>query len=1083
MACTGVAHGDIKPGNILIDKGGDKISCRLIDFGSCVVSGQERVPTRSPPWNAPELHRSAGPDSQLGFKQLSKADLFSLGLVCLHILIPLEQLDAAGLNFVRGRAKSDDEWATIVSGLERAKSDTCSFGKRMIALAERVAGSNDGKRFLAALIEGAILPPHNERMIPSDVLGITSSGNSQVDLPLVADSSSLKKHDGHTVFNIGALLGDLDDTDYLVRKEVAHDIAYKADDSCVECRREYALQASLCREIGLGCQRDEKERDKWLASSGNSPQSLHGLVDKIQEEYEARNRVSADVLEELGIGILQTSDRVQQYQKTGRLSEAETALRQEVDARSHVFGPVHPSLVRFKRELVTILRARNRLHEASDLQEEIVRIVEVAYGPDSSICALEKLTLASIWTSVGRLANAEQVQTEQLQNVIKVLGPDHPDYLSCLIGQANIKMVKGDFQGAEALFRQVIAARIKVLGPDHPVTVQAELDLGYLLLNRGHRIQAMELLDSVARRFGTVLQGDLWLGSNLFLKQAQLMIELGQLELANEKIQEVLAALKRMRVVEPDGLILDAYEIQAQVYHLSLKFQDEEELLRLMLRDVDPSSIRGWMLQIKLARNLGHQGQPTEAASLAQKIIESLGSSPVTTEPFVYLGCVDIQTDLLPHQGPVDRIEQVLTDALETCTRELGSDHAASARAAHMLGAFCSGQRRFAEAEARLLPLLERLGTEPSSSAVAISQELAVSYRELGRFSEAEALCLRAIAWAESLSGSNHPTVHSAQNLLGSVYVRHGRLKEADDVLQRLHDACQSPDIKPYVAANLSKLRSAQDRTAEAVELAYQSYLLSRDASGLSQKSIQAEAVWLRMRFDLEGLTPGLERDVLDHIRRRGDNFGQAHSGRLAMMADLAYWYGLSQRPDDAGRLFHEVEQLGGLGEDQDPLQYAILLGKHADSLFQNGRFDEAEPLELKALGIRRRIYGVDHEVVLTGEQNLSTTLNALNRRSEAEDLLRHVIECREQQLTAMTDQDGGATGRNSMAQLVRKIMYTKNALAGVLFGQEKLGESLALFEEALEIERATAARAPVISDLSQSILVVRQRMAEPEET
>lgn len=47
---AGVSHGDIKPSNFVIDRNDDdeRINCELIDFGSCIVRGQDRLPTLNP---------------------------------------------------------------------------------------------------------------------------------------------------------------------------------------------------------------------------------------------------------------------------------------------------------------------------------------------------------------------------------------------------------------------------------------------------------------------------------------------------------------------------------------------------------------------------------------------------------------------------------------------------------------------------------------------------------------------------------------------------------------------------------------------------------------------------------------------------------------------------------------------------------------------------------------------------------------------------------------------------------------------------------------------------------------------------
>lgn len=166
---AGIAHGDIKPSNILIERQGNELNCLLIDFGSCVIRGQQRMPTLSPPWNAPEL-RPDQPQMCLGFDQLSRADLFSLGLVCLHIMLPLEDLQAAGLSFLRGR-ESDEKWEQTVARLEGDKlglGDPESFGLRVVSVVEKAEIPPGHKQLLKAVASGTILVRSWDRKMPWD---------------------------------------------------------------------------------------------------------------------------------------------------------------------------------------------------------------------------------------------------------------------------------------------------------------------------------------------------------------------------------------------------------------------------------------------------------------------------------------------------------------------------------------------------------------------------------------------------------------------------------------------------------------------------------------------------------------------------------------------------------------------------------------------------------------------------------------------------------------------------------------------------------------------------------------------------
>jgi serine/threonine protein kinase len=162
---AGVAHGDIKPSNFLVEQHGNQINCLLTDFGSCVIRGQNRLPTLNPPWNAPELSHAS---PNLGFDHLSQADLFSLSLVCVHILLPLDILRDAGLSFLR-QHQSDDEWLEFIDRLGQAKrpdTGTDSLVSRIISVISQASIPEEHKLLLESVIHSAIHPPGGSRTMP-----------------------------------------------------------------------------------------------------------------------------------------------------------------------------------------------------------------------------------------------------------------------------------------------------------------------------------------------------------------------------------------------------------------------------------------------------------------------------------------------------------------------------------------------------------------------------------------------------------------------------------------------------------------------------------------------------------------------------------------------------------------------------------------------------------------------------------------------------------------------------------------------------------------------------------------------------
>ena len=69
---------------------------------------------------------------------------------------------------------------------------------------------------------------------------------------------------------------------------------------------------------------------EWLQKSGKSLVDVGNSVDQIAKDYKATSQVPSHVRRELGIGVLQSSDRTLDFQISGRLSDAEGSFKNGV---------------------------------------------------------------------------------------------------------------------------------------------------------------------------------------------------------------------------------------------------------------------------------------------------------------------------------------------------------------------------------------------------------------------------------------------------------------------------------------------------------------------------------------------------------------------------------------------------------------------------------------------------------------------------------------------------------------------------------------------------------------------------------
>src|SRR5687768_442762 len=100
-------------------------------------------------------------------------------------------------------------------------------------------------------------------------------------------------------------LGQLDDTDYVVRANIVSDLKHKArESSCLACRKDYAFQVTVSQTAGFEGELEESTIQTWLNESGRDRAHLDSEIERVSSTYQDPGRVASDVLNVLGIGVL-----------------------------------------------------------------------------------------------------------------------------------------------------------------------------------------------------------------------------------------------------------------------------------------------------------------------------------------------------------------------------------------------------------------------------------------------------------------------------------------------------------------------------------------------------------------------------------------------------------------------------------------------------------------------------------------------------------------------------------------------------------------------------------------------------------
>lgn len=147
------------------EEGEGELNCMLNDFGSSTIRGQKRLPTLNEPWNAPELDIISG---GLGFEELAQTDMFAFGLIAIHILMPLEELERFGLRLIRRPDEADDGWRQTTNAIRRAKlaRDEDNLTQRVLRMIEASEISTEWQNLIRKVIVTTIQPSAGRRCIP-----------------------------------------------------------------------------------------------------------------------------------------------------------------------------------------------------------------------------------------------------------------------------------------------------------------------------------------------------------------------------------------------------------------------------------------------------------------------------------------------------------------------------------------------------------------------------------------------------------------------------------------------------------------------------------------------------------------------------------------------------------------------------------------------------------------------------------------------------------------------------------------------------------------------------------------------------
>lgn len=574
---------------------------------------------------------------------------------------------------------------------------------------------------------------------------------------------------------MGSLLGELDDTDYVVRQDIVHDLEFKARyTACQYCREAHAFNLALCYEIALGGLGGDEKNQQLLTESKKSEEDMNEAINRIGREYEGRNRVSRRVIQGMGIEVLTTSDRMLEYQLSRRLPEAETVLKTEIEARTRVFGPHHRCLPRLQTELAQVLRIRNRYADAGEYQRKVVENLLREYGDNYPSLITARLNLADTYVGQGIHEKATPIFEKELPRLVEILGQHHPDVLTARALQAHAESEQGKFEEAKNTLRSVISSLKKVLSRRHRSILTKEINLFDVLRANGDFSEAHNLLEEVINRLGANFEGDYLAKLEVLNRQALLCAEMMLPEEAIEKADAVEALVERLNLEEDNGLRLSTYEVRAAVHCAVYEFDKAETLLCLKQTALSSDEAKDELLTSQLIKLFSK----AEGGLQSSKDAKSSSSEVNSTD--------DIRSEQIRQLDSETNISPISTPA-----------------GIQQVDGRSSSQSSLSDVGESMKHEVVRLQDQPIISTIQTILALGYAYNKQDGFEETVELWEEALLWAQDTLEDDHPIMIQAMSDLAFVYGECGRLQDAKELFEKIRprvDELAGESLETYAA-------------------------------------------------------------------------------------------------------------------------------------------------------------------------------------------------------------------------------------------------------------------------------------------
>jgi tetratricopeptide (TPR) repeat protein len=345
--------------------------------------------------------------------------------------------------------------------------------------------------------------------------------------------------------------------------------------------------------------------------------------------------------------------------------------------------------------------------------------------------------------------------------------------------------------------------------------------------------------------------------------------------------------------------------------------------------------------------------------------------------------------------------EKWLKACIQMTEKRCGAEHPDTADSLNNLAVLYKAIGRYPEAEPlfmRSLSIWEQLlGANHPLTATSLNN-LAALYESMGRYPEAEPLYVRSLSIWEQQLGVDHPHTAQSLNNLAGLYKAMGRYSDAELLcvrslaIREQQLGAYHPDTAQSLN-NLAELYRVMGRYSDAEPLCVRSLAIREQQLGAYHPDIATSLNNLGLLYYAMGCYPKAKPLYERSLAIREQKLGADHPDTATSLENLANLYRTMDRYSEAEPLLVRSlsiceQQLGAEHPDT-----ATSLNNLAGLYQSMGRYREAEPLYVRSLSIYERQFGADHPDTATSLNNLAALYHAMGRYPQAEPLYLRALE------------------------------------------------------------------------------------------